>query len=175
MKEKYMKEALIEAKKAYLDDEVPIGAIIVYKDQIIARAHNTKEKENNPLCHAEIIAIDQACKQLGDWRLSECDLYVTVEPCLMCCGAILHSRIRKVIYGTANSKPCSDSSATPSFPSQPEGKIGLPRANPRGRLRFPVVTRECRRNSRKTTWFPPLGKMRPLPATASQGKSPVPP
>lgn len=104
MKEKYMKEALIEAKKAYLEEEVPIGAIIVYKDQIIARAHNTKEKENNPLCHAEIIAIDQACKQIGDWRLNECELYVTVEPCLMCCGAILHSRIRKVIYGTANSK-----------------------------------------------------------------------
>ena len=104
MKEKYMQEALIEANKAYIENEVPIGAVIVHNDQIIARSHNTKEKNNNPLCHAEIIAIDQACKQVGDWRLDECDLYVTVEPCLMCCGAILHSRLRKVIYGTSNSK-----------------------------------------------------------------------
>ena len=104
MKEKYMKEALIEANKAYIENEVPIGAVIVHNDQIIARSHNTKEKNNNPLCHAEIIAIDQACKQVGDWRLDECDLYVTVEPCLMCCGAVLHSRLRKVIYGTSNSK-----------------------------------------------------------------------
>lgn len=104
MKEKYMKEALIEANKAYIEDEVPIGAVIVYKDQIIARSHNTKEKQNNPLCHAEINVIVQACKKIGDWRLDECELYVTVEPCLMCCGAILHSRIKKVIYGTPNSK-----------------------------------------------------------------------
>ena len=104
MKEQYMKEALIEAEKAFYEDEVPIGAIIVYKEQIIARAHNTKEKQKNPLCHAEIIAINQACKALGDWRLDECEMYVTVEPCLMCCGAILHSRIHKVTYGTTNSK-----------------------------------------------------------------------
>lgn len=104
MKEKYMKEALIEANKAFYKDEVPIGAVIVRNGQIIARSHNIKEQEKNPLCHAEIIVIDQACKVVGDWRLDDCDLYVTVEPCLMCCGAILHSRIRKVIYGTPNSK-----------------------------------------------------------------------
>ena len=104
MQEKYMKEALIEAQQAFLEDEVPIGSVIVYKDQIIARSHNIKEKEKNALCHAEIIAIDQASKVLGDWRLDECDLYVTVEPCLMCSGAILHSRLRKVVYGTPNAK-----------------------------------------------------------------------
>lgn len=104
MKEQYMKEALIEAQKAFKENEVPIGAVIIRNDQIIARSHNTKEKQNNPLCHAEIIAIDQACKQIGDWRLDECEMYVTVEPCLMCCGAILHSRLRKVVYGTSNAK-----------------------------------------------------------------------
>lgn len=104
MKKYYMKEAIKEAVKAYEIDEVPIGAIIVYGDQIIARAYNTKEKEKNPLCHAEMIAIDQACKQIGDWRLNECEMYVTVEPCLMCCGAILHSRLKKIIYGISNSK-----------------------------------------------------------------------
>ena len=104
MKEKYMKEALIEANKAYVEDEVPIGAVIVYKDQIIARSHNTKEKQNNPLCHAEINVIDQACKKIGDWRLDECELYVTVEPCLMCTGAILQTRIKKVVYGCSDPK-----------------------------------------------------------------------
>ena len=104
MKEYYLKEAIKEAQKAYDLDEVPIGAVIVYKDQIIARSHNTKEQEKNPLCHAEIIAIDRACKKLGDWRLDECEMYVTVEPCLMCSGAILHSRLKKVIYGTSNTK-----------------------------------------------------------------------
>jgi len=104
MKKQYMKEALIEAEKAFNKDEVPIGAVIVHNDQIIARAHNTKEQSKNPLCHAEIIAINQACNVIGDWRLNECELYVTVEPCLMCCGAILHSRLKKIIYGTSNTK-----------------------------------------------------------------------
>lgn len=104
MKEYYMKEALKEAQKAYELDEVPIGAVIVCNSQIISRAHNIKEKTKNPLCHAEIIAIDQACKKLGDWRLEECEMYVTVEPCLMCSGAILHSRLKKIIYGTSNTK-----------------------------------------------------------------------
>ena len=104
MQTQYMIEALKEAEQAYLLDEVPIGAVIVRNDQIIARAHNTKEKEKNPLCHAEILAIDQACKKIGDWRLEQCEMYVTVEPCLMCCGAILHSRLKKIVYGTANPK-----------------------------------------------------------------------
>lgn len=104
MDEKYMKEAIKEAKKALKEDEVPIGAVIVYQDQIISRAHNTKEKNSNPLCHAEIIAIDQVCKKIGDWRLNECALYVTIEPCLMCCGAIIQSRIKKLVYGAQNQK-----------------------------------------------------------------------
>lgn len=104
MKEKYMNEALIEANKAYNEDEVPIGAVIVYHNEIIARSYNTKEHNRNALCHAEIIAIDQASKYVKDWRLDECEMYVTVEPCLMCCGAILHSRLNKVIYGVPNTK-----------------------------------------------------------------------
>ena len=104
MSNKYMKEALIEAYKAFNEDEVPIGAVIVQKGKIIARAHNAKEKNNNPLCHAEIIAINNACKFTGDWRLNDCELYVTIEPCLMCCGAIIQSRIKKVVYGAPNTK-----------------------------------------------------------------------
>ena len=104
MDEKYMQEALKEANLALHKDEVPIGAVIVYQDQLIAHAHNIKEEKNNALCHAEIIAIDQACQYIGDWRLNECTLYVTVEPCLMCCGAIIQARIKKVVYGVSNAK-----------------------------------------------------------------------
>jgi len=102
--EKYMKEALKEAKKAKKIDEVPIGAVIVKDDKIIARAHNLRETKMNSLKHAEIIAIDKACKKLSNFRLEECDIYVTVEPCLMCAGAIVQSRIRKVYFGTPDEK-----------------------------------------------------------------------
>ncbi len=104
MNEKYMQEALKEARKSYLLEEVPIGAVIVYKDRIIARAHNLKEHNKNAVAHAEILAIQKACKKIGDWRLNECTLYVTVEPCLMCAGAIIQSRIGKLVYSVANPK-----------------------------------------------------------------------
>ena len=102
--EKYMKEALKEAKKAEKIGEVPIGAVIVKDNKIIARAHNLRETKMNSLKHAEIIAIDKACKKLGNFRLEDCDLYVTVEPCLMCAGAIVQSRIKKVYFGTQEEK-----------------------------------------------------------------------
>ena len=102
--EKYMREALNEAKKAELLGEVPIGAVIVHQDKIIARGHNKKESSKKATAHAEIIAIEKACKSLGDWRLSECSLYVTVEPCLMCCGAIIQARLKKLVYGAKNDK-----------------------------------------------------------------------
>ncbi len=100
--EKYMIEALKEAKKAFELGEVPIGAVIVKDNKIISRAFNKKESSNLATSHAEILAINKACKKLNNWRLLDCTLYVTVEPCLMCCGAIIQSRIKKVVYGTSN-------------------------------------------------------------------------
>ena len=100
----FMKEALIEAKKAFELDESPIGAIIVYKDQIIGRGCNRRNTLNNPLAHAEIIAINEACKYLGDWRLEECTIYITLEPCPMCSGAIVQARIPRVVFGATSPK-----------------------------------------------------------------------
>ena len=97
-----MLEALKEANKAYKLGEVPIGAVIVKDNKIISRAYNKKESSNLATSHAEILAINKACKKLKNWRLVDCTLYVTVEPCLMCCGAIIQSRIKKVVYGTHN-------------------------------------------------------------------------
>lgn len=99
-----MNEALIEAKKAYSIYEVPVGAIIVYGDKIIGRGYNQRESKNNPLAHAEIIAINEASKFLGAWRLLDCSLYVTLEPCAMCAGAIVNSRIERVVIGTKDPK-----------------------------------------------------------------------
>ena len=101
---KYMKEALKEAKKAELIDEVPIGCVIVKDDKIIARGHNQREAKQSPIGHAEIIAINKASKKLKSWRLEGCDIYVTLEPCIMCSGAIIQSRINKVYYGASDPK-----------------------------------------------------------------------
>ena len=100
----YMKEAIEEAKKAALRDEVPVGAVIVRYGEIIARAHNMRETEKNALCHAEIMAINEACKKLGGWRLIDCELYVTLEPCPMCAGAIWNARIPRVVIGTKDAR-----------------------------------------------------------------------
>lgn len=105
-----MQEALEEAKKAAALGEVPIGAVIVYKDEIIARAHNLRETSQNALTHAESMAIQEACRKIGSWRLEETTLYVTLEPCPMCAGAILQSRVPKVVYGARDIKAgCVDS------------------------------------------------------------------
>lgn len=101
MSEKYMEEALRLAKKAYDEDEIPVGAVIVYNDKIIGCGYNQKEKLNNPLKHAELIAIEEACNYIGDWRLNNCELYVTLEPCQMCMGAIIETRIKKIVYGAS--------------------------------------------------------------------------
>lgn len=100
--EYYMNLALKEAKKAYIKDDVPVGCIIVKNDKIIAKAYNKKENKNIATYHAEIIAIEKACKKLKTWHLEDCVLYTTLEPCMMCCGAIQQSRIKKIIYGTEN-------------------------------------------------------------------------
>ena len=102
--EKYMKEALKQAKKAYALGEVPIGCVIVYEDQIIARGYNRRNTDKNTLAHAEITAINRASKKIGDWRLEGCTLYVTLEPCQMCSGAIVQSRITNVVMGCMNPK-----------------------------------------------------------------------
>ena len=102
--ERYMKEALKQAKKAALIDEVPIGCVIVHDEKIIARGYNTRNKLHSTLGHAEISAIKKASKVLGDWRLEECTMYVTLEPCPMCAGAIVQARIPKVVIGAMNPK-----------------------------------------------------------------------
>ena len=101
---KYMKLALLEAKKAEKEDEVPIGCVIVKNDKVISRGHNRREKRNDVTSHAEIEAIRKANKKLGDWQLIDCDLYVTIEPCMMCMGAIIQSHIRNVYYGSTDPK-----------------------------------------------------------------------
>lgn len=100
----YMNLALKEAHKALLIDEVPIGAVIVKNDKIIAKAYNKREKTNDPTAHAEIVAIRKACKKLGVWRLDGCRIYVTIEPCSMCAGTILWTRIDSIIYGAKDPK-----------------------------------------------------------------------
>lgn len=126
MDEKFLNEALKEARKAYKKDEIPVGCVIVYDGNIVARGHNLRESKQNSLMHAEIMAVDRACKYFNSWRLDDCVMYVTLEPCMMCLGAIIESRIKKVVYGAknnseqmyvcvknidlihANSKECSD-------------------------------------------------------------------
>lgn len=104
MEEKFMKEALKEAKKAYNKEEVPVGAVIVKDRQIIARAHNLKESKKDTTNHAEILAIQKASKKLGSWRLLDCEMYVTLEPCTMCAGAIIQARVGKLYIGTMDYK-----------------------------------------------------------------------
>ena len=102
MNKYYMNIAIKEALKAYKNKEVPVGAVIVKNNKIISKAYNKKEKSKNVIKHAEMIAITKACKKLKNWRLDDCEIYVTMEPCMMCSGAIEQSRIKKIIYGVKN-------------------------------------------------------------------------
>ena len=102
--EKYMKMAIKQAKKAYALDEVPIGCVIVQNDKIIARGYNRRNTDKNTLAHAELSAIKKASKKTGDWRLEDCTMYVTLEPCQMCAGAIVQSRLKKVVIACMNPK-----------------------------------------------------------------------
>ena len=101
---KYMQIAIKEAKKAAKRGDVPVGAVIVYKNKIIAKAHNKKQLRKNSLKHAELLVINKACKKLKTWHLDECTIYVTLEPCMMCTGAIIESRIKKIYYATKSDK-----------------------------------------------------------------------
>ncbi len=102
--ERYMKLALKEAKKAANIGDVPIGCVIVQNDRVIAKGYNRRNKENSVLAHAEIAAIKQACKKVGDWRLEDCTMYVTLEPCQMCAGAMVQARLGSVVIGAMNPK-----------------------------------------------------------------------
>lgn len=104
MDKKYMKEAMKQALKAYKINEVPIGCVIVYENEIIARAYNKRNTKKNTLAHAELLAIHKASKVLGDWRLENCTMYITLEPCQMCAGAIVQARIKRVVIGSMNPK-----------------------------------------------------------------------
>ena len=102
--EKFMKAAITQARKAYAIDEVPIGCVIVQNDKIIARGYNRRNIDKNTLAHAELSAIRKASKKTGDWRLEDCTMYVTLEPCQMCAGAIVQSRMKRVVIGSMNAK-----------------------------------------------------------------------
>lgn len=128
--EKYMRDAIRQAKKAEALNEVPIGCVIVYEDKIIARGYNRRIADKNVLAHAELIAIRKACKKMGDWRLEGCTMYVTLEPCPMCAGAIVQARISKVVMGCMNPKAgCAgsvlDMFHQPGFNHQVETETGL--------------------------------------------------
>lgn len=104
MQEKFMKIALNEAKKAYNKGEIPVGAVIVKDDEVIAKAHNLKELKKDTTKHAEILAIQKASRKLDSWRLEDCEMYVTLEPCSMCAGALIQARIKKIYIGTMDYK-----------------------------------------------------------------------
>lgn len=128
--EKYMKEAIRQAKKAYQREETPIGCVIAYEGRIIARGYNKRNWKKNTLAHAEIIAINKASRIIGDWRLENCTMYVTLEPCPMCAGAIVQARIPRVVVGSMNPKAgCAGSVInllqTPRFNHQAELTTGV--------------------------------------------------
>ncbi|MGN0497365.1 MAG: tRNA adenosine(34) deaminase TadA [Lachnospiraceae bacterium] len=128
--EKYMKEAIKQARKAALMGDVPIGCVIVYNDKIIARGYNKRNAKKTTLAHAEIIAIEKASKKIGDWRLEDCTMYITLEPCQMCAGAIIQARIPKVVVGAMNKKAgCAGSVLNmfqvPAFNHQVEFENGV--------------------------------------------------
>ncbi len=130
MNEEYMKIALEEAKKAYSIYEVPVGAIVVYKGKIISRSYNMRETLNDPTAHAEIIAIKEASKYLDSWRLIDCTLYVTLEPCAMCAGAMVNSRLERVVIGARDHKrgccgTVEDLTNHPKFNHKVEVEFGI--------------------------------------------------
>ena len=131
----FMKEALKEAKKAYKKEEAPIGAVIVKDGVVIARAHNEKELKKDPTLHAEITAIRKACKKLGTWRLNGCDMYVTLEPCAMCAGAIIQARIDRLFIGTPDPKAGAVGSVV--------DLLGIQKFNHKVEVSYGLLEEEC--------------------------------
>ena len=154
-----MGAALEEAARAAALGEVPVGAVVARNGEIIAAAHNTRETEKNALHHAELLAIDAACKKLGGWRLWQCELFVTLEPCPMCSGGIINSRIRRVVYGAADTKAGCCGSVTDLFAlpfnHHPVVERGL-RAEEAQALLQAFFLRLLEQRSAKPRWKPPV-------------------
>lgn len=186
-----MGAALAEAEKAAALGEAPVGAVVARDGQIVAAAHNTRETEKNALHHAELLAIDRACRALGGWRLWQCELFVTLEPCPMCAGAIINSRLKRVVYGAADAKAGCCGSVTDLFAlpfnHRPVVEKGL-RAEEAGALlaQFFAALRKKRQTAPR--WKPPGGRQewadpaarlrgaeaRPLPEERENGKAKAP-
>ena len=154
-KEYFMSLALKEAKKAASVMEIPVGAVVVQNDKVIARGFNRKETKGNAVLHAETVAISAACRKLGSWRLSGCDLYVTLEPCTMCAGAVLLSRLDRVFIGTADEKTGSMGSLFNLFDypvnHRPEITFGILREECEAEIKnFFKILRENKKESEKT-------------------------
>ena len=163
VEEKYMKEALKQAKKAYALGEVPIGCVIVHEGRIIGRGRNQREEKQAVCSHAEMEAMAQANAVLGTWRLEDCDLYVTLEPCPMCAGGIINSRLRRVVYGAADTKAGCCGSVTDLFAlpfnHHPVVEKGLREAEAQQLLQaFFVSLREKRAG--RPRWKPPVPENR---------------
>ena len=154
-----MGAALEEARKAAALGEVPVGAVVAKDGEIISAAHNTRETEKNALHHAELLAIDAACKKLGGWRLWQCELFVTLEPCPMCSGAIINSRIKRVVYGAADVKAGCCGSVTDLFAQpfnhHPVIEKGLRADEAQQLLQEFFVSLRARRAA-KPRWKPPV-------------------
>ncbi|SFH62418.1 tRNA adenosine(34) deaminase TadA [Selenomonas caprae] len=162
--EKYMRLALAEAQKAYDKEEVPIGAVLVDEDgAVVARGHNMRENWHDATAHAELIAIQQACKDLGRWRLSGLTLYVTIEPCPMCAGAIVMSRVDRVVYGSTDAKAGACESVfnipgNPTLNHRPEITAGILQQECADIMkRFFKMRREQRKAAKKKP--SPMGKV----------------
>lgn len=133
--EKYMKEAIRQARKAWKLREVPIGCVIVKEGKVIARGYNRRNTDKNTLAHAELLAIRKACRSVGDWRLEDCTMYITLEPCQMCAGAIVQARIPKVVIGSRNPKAgCAGSILN---------LLNIPQFNHQVELTEGVLEKEC--------------------------------
>lgn len=151
---RYMQAALEQAKLAYAQGEVPVGAVVVCDGVIVGFGYNRRETDKNVLRHAELSAIDMACRTLGGWRLHRCELYVTMEPCLMCAGAILHARIKRVVYGVADEKYGAFGSVTDAnalgFPNTTEVQGGVLTEESRTLLQqFFVALRKRKKEARQ--------------------------
>jgi tRNA(adenine34) deaminase len=136
MDEMYMQEALKEARLALLEDEVPVGAVIVQGDVIIGRGHNRREIDNDPTAHAEIVAIRRAAESINAWRLSDATMYVTIEPCCMCAGALVLARIKRLVFGAYDPKAGAVGSIT--------NVLDMPELNHRIEYKGGVLAGECR-------------------------------
>lgn len=154
MDEKWMMQALELAREAAAAGEVPVGCVIVLGDQVVGRGRNRREAEKNALCHAELEAIDQACRTLGGWRLWQCTLYVTLEPCPMCAGAILNARIPRVVFGARDEKAGACGTMTDLFATCYPHKVSVTQ----GVLEAQCVDclqaffRDLRQREKKTAW-----------------------